>query len=97
MNVIPHMISPSTPKIGTASTVPEERAPAKHLQTHRLPLNPEVPSRPIAKPTPHHRNVKRITLRFASQPPHSDGNPGVLLPSARKSLTLNPEIKVHIV
>jgi hypothetical protein len=89
------MISQSTPPSGTTIEVPWERAPANHLQTHHFQQNPGVRSIPVSNPAPRHRQVKRIAVRFASQPPHSDQNPEFHLPSVRKSLTLSSEIKVH--
>jgi hypothetical protein len=92
---LPHMRSQSNPPSGTTIEVPGERAPANHLHTHRLLPIPEAGSIPISNPALRHRQVKRIAGRLASQPPHSDQNPGVRAFSVRKSLTLSPEIKTH--
>jgi hypothetical protein len=89
------MISRFTTPSGTETEVPGERAPANRLQTHHFQPDPEVRSLPIPNPAPRRSQVKRIAVRFASQPPHSARNPGVRHTSVRKSLTLNPEIKAH--
>jgi len=89
------MISQTTSKTGTAIEVPKERAPANDSKTHHFEPKPEVLSLPVAKTHRGRRQVKRIAVRLASQPPRRDSNPAVHIPNARKSLMVSPKIKTH--
>ena len=95
INSLAHMISQSTSKTGTAIEVPKERAPANCSKTHHFEPKPEVLSLPVVKTHRCRRQVQRIAVRLASQPPRRDSNPAVHIRSARKSLIVSPEIKTH--
>lgn len=95
MNFSVHMITRFTLKTGTAIEVPKERAPANDSKHHDFQPNPEVLSFPMSKSSPCRRQVKRIALRLASQPPRSDSNPAAHTPGVRKPLILSREIKLH--